>query len=297
MKKTIAISLFLMFVISAALAFAAKPELMAAGVNPSRGHAAVAIPGHAIEVAPGVFSLGSAVDVDGRVVEGYAIVDYDKGYAKPGAECGNGICEPGEKNSCSADCGGGSGPGKATCYGFLANGAKWKSLEPYAVNPSNTRGLNASFVASNLAADIGKWEVAAGADILGAGSVTGAPLVADTVSTDGNNEVYFADVASDGAIAVTIVWGIFGGPPGGRELVEWDQVYDDFDFDWSESGEPGKMDFENIATHELGHSAGLDDLYDSACSAETMYGYAAEGETKKRTLEAGDITGVQKLYR
>ena len=29
---------------------------------------------------------------------------------------------------------------------------------------------------------------------------------------------------------------------------------------------------------------------------ETMYAYADFGETKKRTLEAGDITGVQKLY-
>ena len=68
------------------------------------------------------------------------------------------------------------------------------------------------------------------------------------------------------------------------------------DFDWSDSGEAGKMDFENIATHELGHSVGLDDLYNSGCSAETMYGYASEGETNKRTLELGDITGVSELY-
>jgi len=27
-----------------------------------------------------------------------------------------------------------------------------------------------------------------------------------------------------------------------------------------------------------------------------MYGYASNGETKKRTLEDGDITGVKKLY-
>ena len=56
------------------------------------------------------------------------------------------------------------------------------------------------------------------------------------------------------------------------------------------------MDFENIVTHEHGHVFGLDDLYTSTCSEETMYGYATEGETKKRTLESGDIMGIQRLY-
>ncbi|MBA7689098.1 hypothetical protein ES703_97593 [subsurface metagenome] len=81
-------------------------------------------------------------------------------------------------------------------------------------------------------------------------------------------------------------------------------IFDDVDFDWSEdctvqdciSIGNEKMDFGNIATHELGHAVGLDDLYTSKCSEMTMYGYASYGETKKRTLEAGDITGVQKLY-
>ena len=57
-----------------------------------------------------------------------------------------------------------------------------------------------------------------------------------------------------------------------------------------------KMDFANIATHELGHSVGLDDLYDDKCREQTMHGYADYGETKKRTLEAGDIAGISKLY-
>jgi len=56
------------------------------------------------------------------------------------------------------------------------------------------------------------------------------------------------------------------------------------------------MDLQNIATHELGHGVGLGDLYITACSEETMYGYSNYGETKKRTLNAGDIMGIQKLY-
>jgi len=109
--------------------------------------------------------------------------------------------------------------------------------------------------------------------------------------------VYFADVEYDDVIAITIVWGIFGGPSPFRELVEWDMVFDDVDFDWSATGESGKMDFENIATHEIGHSVGLDDLYSDECSEQTMYGYAVNGETKKRTLEDGDINGVYQLYK
>ena len=35
---------------------------------------------------------------------------------------------------------------------------------------------------------------------------------------------------------------------------------------------------------------------DSTCTEETMYAFANFGETKKRTLEAGDIAGVAKLY-
>ena len=278
---------------------AGKPDLTSqlVTVNPSGGRATVVIPKKAAEVAPGVFSLGTALD-NGKVVEGYAFIDYKKGYGKPGTLCGNGICEPGENaKKCPEDCvGNGGGGNTSNCYGFLAKGAKWKTIEPYLVDPTNTEGLSATFITSNLAADIAKWEGASGTNILGdetSGIVDGA----DLENPDNKNEVYFADISSPGAIGVTIIWGIFRGPLQGRELVEWDQVYDDVDFDWSATGEVGKMDFENIATHELGHSVGLDDLYEDRCSEQTMYGYAAYGETKKRTLEAGDIRGVRELYK
>ena len=53
----------------------------------------------------------------------------------------------------------------------------------------------------------------------------------------------------------------------------------------------------NIATHELGHSAGLSDLYSTSATEQTMYGYASPGEVKKRTLESGDIAGIKALYK
>jgi hypothetical protein len=263
-------------------------------VTPSKGHATVTIPSHATEISPGVFFLGTAVS-NGKLLEGYAFVDYKEGFGKPTGCNYNGVCQGWEDATCD-DCAGGAEP-DSSCYGFLAKGARWRVIEPFIVNPENSRGLSGSFVLNNLAKDIVKWENASGKEILGLGSLTSTTLSADYVSPDNKNEVYFADIADRNAIAITVVWGIFRGPPSGRELVEWDQVYDDVDFDWSSTGVAGKMDFENIATHELGHSVGLGDLYEGKCSQETMYGYATEGETKKRSLESGDIAGVKELYK
>ena len=233
------------------------------------------LPANVVQITNNLYSLGTAFDKkSGQQVEGYAIIHRKDGAAK-------------------------SGNAKATataCYKFLAKGAKWKVIEPWLVNPDNTRGLDSNFVFSNLTSDITKWETAATFNILGDGAITNATLVADTVRPDNQNEVYFADLSDPNTIAVTIVWGIFGGPTFNRQLVEWDQIYDDATYDWSMSGEAGKMDFENIATHELGHSVGMDDLYNSSCANETMYGYAAFGETIKRSLNAGDILGIDKLY-
>lgn len=285
MKKKIVAFISAMSLLFSASSALAAPPTSSATLDTRGTHKTLKLPSEA-DVSP-VISLGTAVDPkEGKLVEGFAIIHFkDK-----------------DKNAKFKN--GAKGPKATQCYGYLASGAKWKSLEGWVVNPANTRGLDGTFVATNLTSDIAKWEDgtdgvvgnASGADVLGNGSLSSDTLVADTASPDGVNEVYFADISSSGAIAVTIVWGIFRGPTFQRQLVEWDQVYDDVDFDWSSSGEAGKMDFENIATHELGHSAGMDDLYNSACGEETMYGYADNGETKKRDLANGDIKGIDLLY-
>lgn len=233
-----------------------------------------------------VISLGTSVDPQtGKIVEGLAFIHYKKEFSHKPQHPGNG------------------GTTTNKCYSYLASGAKWKTVEPWVANTANSAGLDINFVFDTTTASISKWEDAAdgvigsgpGADILGNGSTTANTLAADNQSPDGTNEVLFADVSSNGAIAVTIVWGRFSGPTFARELVEWDMVFDDVDFSWSAAGEVGKMDFENIAIHEIGHANGMGHPDDS-CIDETMYRFASLGETKKRDLATGDISGINNLY-
>ena len=267
MNKYIVCGVLAIFIISMALVLADKPDLTA------KGHGKVAIPADAVEISPNVFSLGTKKDKDGKVVEGFAFIDYKKEFANKG----------------------GSVTTTSTCYSFIGKSTKWKKIENWIVNAANTKGLDTSFILNNLDSSINKWENAAGKNIFGTGSLTNDVLAIDTSSPDGKNEVYFGDISSQGAIAVTIVWGRFYGPLSQRELVEWDQIYDQVDFDWSSSGEANKMDFENINAHELGHSFGMGHPSDG-CTEETMFRFADYGETKKRDLNAGDKAGIKKLY-
>jgi len=240
-----------------------------------------------------VISLGEAVDPQtGEVVEGYAFLHPKKGAARPD---GVGQDRPPKDD--------GEEPAPTSnCWEPLARSAVWKTVEPWLVDPANTAGLDENYVFNRLTGDIAKWEDATdgvmdgaiSADILGDGAVA-TGLVADSSSPDGLNEVLFGNIEEPGVIAVTIVWGVFGGPPKNRHLAEWDMVFEQADFAWSANGAADAMDFENIATHELGHSIGLGHP-DSICTEETMYAYASLGETKKRDLNLGDITGTNSIY-
>jgi|SRR3989344_1783564 len=278
MKKQIIAAIFvlLILVIIISIFVLAQPDKVPATNTRAKEPVPVVIPSHAVQVADNVFSLGTARDVDGSIVEGFMIIDKKRDAKPPWA-------------------GGGGTGGTTTCFSLLSKGAKWKTVEPWIVNPANSESLGDDFILNNLAAGIQKWEAASSTNILGNGNIDTSTLVADEINPDGVNEVYFGDVGSVGSIAVTIVWGIFGGPPNGRKLVEWDQVYDQIDYNWSSSGEANKMDFENINTHELGHSVGMSHPPDE-CANETMYRFADFGEIKKRDLSAGDIAGINELY-
>lgn len=282
MRKIAALGILITFFLVLADLSLAAPSLETATLNTAGTTRTLLLP-PAADNSPAI-SLGTAIDpATGKQVEGWAIIHRRDNLARPG----------------------GNKPGASACYSYLAKGAKWRTVEPWVANLNNTRSLDPTNLFHLLSGGVNKWEDATdgvvsdglGRDVLGPGVATTEILAADTVSPDNQNEVYFADISEPGAIAVTVVWGIFGGPIAGRQLVEWDQVYDDVTFDWAAdaAGVAGKMDFDNVATHELGHSLGLADLYNT-CVEETMYGYSTTAETKKRDLNTGDIAGANALY-
>lgn len=177
-----------------------------------------------------------------------------------------------------------------TCYKLL--GVKWRSLPvSYVVDPA----LEAT-VGGAVGVSAETWDAATTKELFN-DSYTIASANWDSDYPDGKNEYSFGNYSQSGVIAVTVVWS--GVPLGskGRQIIEYDVLFDT-DYPWGDADVSGfsVMDLQNIAVHETGHGVGLGDVYDSACGAVTMYGYSDYGETSKRTLEQPDITGLRKLY-
>ena len=79
------------------------------------------------------------------------------------------------------------------------------------------------------------------------------------------------------------------------ELRECDTELND-NYSWTVSGEFGRYDVQNAATHEVGHWLALDALYGTDDEPETMFITLNPEETKRRTLEWGDTMGVRYIY-
>ncbi len=206
-------------------------------------------------------------------------IHYRKGYGKPEET-------PGQKPP--------AGPG---CYGFIARGAKWQTLPVnYSVGWSNQDGLSKKDIESAFVAAAGAWDQWTTATLFNPPTME-PELTINLDATDGVNGIVFADLSAAHAIAITYVWGRFGGPVDQRMIVEFDMILDDTEYRWGDATTNSDlMDVQNIAAHELGHALGLDDIYQSVCSTVTMYGYSDYGETIKRDLDAADITGLLELY-
>lgn len=92
-----------------------------------------------------------------------------------------------------------------------------------------------------------------------------------------------------GALAVTTV------SYSGSTITDADTNFNLY-YSWSTSGDGCCYDVQNVATHELGHWLMLNDLYGGGDTEKTMYYSASVGETKKRTLDADDINGINYIY-
>lgn len=205
------------------------------------------------------------------------LIHYKKGYAKP------------------PWAGGGGRPKEEKCYSFLSKGAKWKEEigENYVVNPVGSE-LSDSDVLNAIQAGVDEWNTYGSQDVLGAGTIN-TNVFYDGDSWDSVNTASFGSYPDDNVIAVTTVWGYFYGHPSTREIVEWDMLFNTY-WNWGDAdSEDSVMDLQNIATHELGHSAGMGHPSET-CTEETMYAYSTLDEIKKRDLHTGDILGIEELY-
>ena len=180
-------------------------------------------------------------------------------------------------------------PKAEKCYKLL--GVKWKSFPvSYVINPYNLNGLSEEFVTSAIFASAETWDQATTAELFS--DVYTVDYTAQYGVQNFENAIVFDDYPDDNVIGVTSIWFYRRG----KQIAEFDIMLNTR-FDWGDATiNPEVMDLQNIATHELGHGVGLDDIYSSTCSHVTMYGYSSYGETQKRTLEQPDITGLQSMY-
>ncbi len=229
-------------------------------------------------LAPAAPPEGKGYD---RVLEKITFIHYKKGHAKPPWAGG-----------------GGGGTEEQGFYTYLSNGVRWRETEAYRLNPTNGDKVKTSLITDAVDAATSEWETAEGVSF----NIFGIEILDETVTyNDGNyrgyNTISFGNYSDPDVIAITSVWGYFSGPPSQREIVEAHILLNDGDYSWGDAFDNVTlMDVQNILTHELGHWAGMGDLYEPVAAEETMYGYSTEGETKKRTLDVGDITGIGKLY-
>ena len=113
-------------------------------------------------------------------------------------------------------------------------------------------------------------------------------LTRKSVKYDGVNTVEFGPLGS-GALAINYTWYT------GSRILEVDLRFNRTDYPWTNrDGGRNKFQVVNVATHELGHQIGLDDLYDPH-GALTMFGRIDRGEMNKTTLGAGDVRGATTL--
>lgn len=160
----------------------------------------------------------------------------------------------------------------------------WSVTAKFWINPSNKYGFSTSAVVATITTSADTWDSETSVAVFSYQGTT-----TRSAGRRDNYNVVAWGLYRRGVIAVTYIW------YSGSQILETDTLMNNL-YKWSLSGEAGKMDVQNIMTHEFGHWCGLDDLYEDKDYWLTMYGYASYGETYKRDLGLGDILGLQAVY-
>lgn len=176
---------------------------------------------------------------------------------------------------------------------YSYGGGKWPAgsypqpmSEEYRINEntSDCSGEGAAVQAADTT-----WDNVASADFY---FRYGGTTTATDLGYNGVNEVMWRNLGTTNPLATCYTVWYTSNP---AEIIEFDIRFNDYNT-WSTTGAAGTFDIQSIATHELGHALALLDLYGSADSEKTMYGYSSTGETKLRTLEPEDVAGISYIY-
>ena len=201
------------------------------------------------------------------------------------------------------------------CGAPIAEGARWKITRGYYSHPINKGGMHTDHVVLATESAVDTWRcVFREMHIEPFGPLLGVILDRDEKDAidfsrpTGDNHIAFGrltlpDGGEDSTLAVTITHGRYGGTHNSRYIAEFSTIFND-GYKFSDCAsvdntcrQDGAIDYQSIATHELGHAGGLDDLYSSQCTEQTMYWSAKPGETNKRTLTEDDINSMKALYQ
>lgn len=178
-----------------------------------------------------------------------------------------------------------------TARSYSRTGWRWTLPYRAQVDPRNSYGIASTTVVSKFSTSANTWDNAVAADIFT--SFVAGGSAANIRRQDFINQHGWKYVASSSTIAVTYTWSYSDG-----RAAESDAAYNTL-FQWSAAtgGVTGKMDLQNIATHELGHTFGLGhSSTTSTNSCLTMYPSGSTAETRKRSLGDGDILGIDAIY-
>ena len=187
--------------------------------------------------------------------------------------------------------------GGANCTNAGAATGRY-ALTGWAVQGNKTALFNTTTVPSYLGVAATTSAMSAGFNVwTGAPSINVATSTTSSLKPTANHQYELMFGKTGGTtLAVTYTWRWSTGEVESDTLfntsVTWANLGSEGDGCYETAG--AVYDVGNIATHEFGHTFGLD--HPSSARFETMYAYGYSGETLKRSPASGDLAGINAIY-